>query len=167
MKITIKDSKGQAMTPLVGAFIAVMISVVIAVAVVIPTIQDQVTSATSLANATELNVNSKNGTTLTLAYGDILNNTITVFVTNGTSDPTWTRVKLTSGNYTSTAGSANTKATISWASTVNVNTSLANVTYLYYPSTYIKSTAVITLLNLLPLFIVLAVLVGVVALVKF
>jgi len=158
MKVTM--TKGQ--MSLVGPFIAIMVAVIVGVAIAIPVIQTELTTATALGSGSETNVAARNGTTLTLAYGDLTSGSFAVTAANGTDTYT-----ITSANYTLSLGSQNTKATVAWEAANNVSLTHANVTYTYYPSTYIQNSTVITLLQLIPLFLVLAILIAVVTLVRF
>jgi hypothetical protein len=156
-----KSNKGE-LSPLVGALLGLMMAVVIGLSVAIPAIQSTMTTATTLSSNSQTNVAAGKGTTLTLAYGDLVADTFTVTAANNTDVYT-----ITSSNYTITLGSPAVPATVAWSSSNNASFTHANVSYSYYPGTYIRSPAVITLLNLLPLFIVLILLIGAVALVKF
>jgi len=164
MKVQIKNSKGE-LNPLIPAMLGIMIATVIGMSVVIPTIQGIVTTATTINSATETNVAARNGTTLTLAHGDLESGSFVATVKNGTSgvDATYT-----SANYTLDLGTgASDLGTVAWAVANNMSVSHANLTYNYYPATYIRNGTVVTLLSLIPLFLVLVILMGAVAFIKF
>ena len=148
MKIKVK---GQ-MTPLVSTFIMIMIVTIIGVSVVIPVIQDQITAGQKTGTAAQ-NLITTSGTT-TLSNPDLISGTFAaVNATNGAS--------VSSALYTLNLPAG----TVAWGSTAAYPT--VNVTYGYYASGYIKNQVVITLLSLVPLFLVLIILIGVIALVKF
>ena len=75
-----------------------------------------------------------------------------------------TPVTLTSGNYTVDVGDANDLATVTWSTGGLYNSS--DVTYSYYPSTYIKNRTVVTLMQLMPLFLALILMIAAIGLVK-
>lgn len=150
--------KVKGLSPMIGAFLGLMVAVVIGMSVVIPTIQTTVDTATQLATATETNIASVNGTTTALANYNLVAGSLTAVI-NGVT-------LTTPANYTVSLGTANTKGSIAWVAANDPALVVANVTYQYYPSTYISSGTVITLLNLLPLLLVLLILIGAVALVK-
>ena len=145
--------KGQ--MELVPLIIGLMVAGVIGIGVVIPVIQTQINTASATTSNTELAVNSSDAVVTSLAYGDLVDNSFSA-VSGG--------VTLTSGNYTVTLGDANTVGTVTWATGGAYNTS--NVTYSYYPSTYIQNRTVVTLMQLLPLFLALILLIASVGLVK-
>jgi len=165
-----KKRKGQ--MSLVPVIISIMVAVVIGVAVTIPIITTQVTTATTLGTYSGT-LSSLNATTLTLPNGDLVDGTFVATVRNmstgcdgvGGTIPGQT---VTAANYTLTLGDQATEGTVYWnmAPASMINATLANITYSYYPATYIKSTTVITLLQLIPLFIALLLVVAAVALVK-
>ena len=66
--------KGQ--TPMIGAFIGLMVATIVGVSIVLPVIQDQITSATAIADVSEVNVAALNDSTVTLSDGDILENSL-------------------------------------------------------------------------------------------
>lgn len=156
------SKKGQS-NSIIGILVGIMVIVVIGVSITIPVIQNQITASTTLGNYEELNINAINGTLTTLTYGDLVSNGQVVTTLNETSGSLSTLVEGT--NYTMTDGTQNSKAVITWID-VDGNTALANISYSYYPATYIKSSVVITLLDLIPLFLVLSILIIVVGIIK-
>ena len=165
----IKTINGQ--MSLVPVLIGIMVAVIIGVAVIIPIIQNIVTTATTVTSTSQNNIASLNATTTTLAYGDLVSGSFQAWITNATASPAIPYQRVGPSNYTLTLGSQNTLATVSWMYADNAlltqNATKMNVTYSYYPSTYIQNPIVVSLLNLIPLFIVLVLLIGAVALVKF
>lgn len=159
-------NKGQFM-PLIGALIGFLVLFIIATGAVIPVIIDELNLASATINHTELMVDSRNGTTLTLAYGDLVDGTFTATSCNGTSDPTFPVFLLSTGNYTLSLGSQNTKATVLWNPTLNMNISRANVSYDYYPSTYIKNRTVVNLIAMVAYLLLVALVVISATLIKF
>ena len=160
----IQKIKGQ--MSLVPVIIGIMVAAIIGIAVTIPVIQDQVTSMTALATNTESNVNSKNGTTTTLAYGDLVAGTFAAKITNGSAVPAFpTNTVLAAGNYTVTIASGSVLWTMTPGSNVANNATLANVSYKYYPSGYVKNPMVVTLIQLIPLFIAVMLLISAVSLI--
>ena len=149
MKVKIK---GQ-MTPLVGTFIMIMIVTIIGVSVVIPVIQNQITSGEATGSASQ-NIVVPTGVT-TLANPDLISGTFTVINTTGgaTVSTSVYALNIAAGTVTWTG-----------ASTAYPH---VNMTYSYYATTYIHNQIVITLLTLIPLFLVLIILIGVISLVKF
>ena len=149
MKMTIK---GQ-MMPLVSTFIMIMVATIIGVSVVIPVIQTQITAGQATGSRTQASITTS-GTT-TLSYPDLISGTFAAVNCTGS-------VTYAAGNYTLNLAAG----TVAW-SVSPASLSCANVSYSYYASTYIHNQVVVTLLSLVPLFLVLIILIGVIALVKF
>ncbi len=148
MKIKIK---GQ-MTPLVSTFIMIMVVTIIGVSVVIPVIQQQITSGQATGTGAQNTITTSGTTTLT--NPDLISGTFAAVNCTGA-------ITYGSGNYTLNLAAG----TVAWSASAGLN--CANVTYGYYATTYIHNQVVITLLSLIPLFLVLIILIGVIALVKF
>jgi 3-polyprenyl-4-hydroxybenzoate decarboxylase len=152
MKLTFE--KGQ--TPLVGSFILIMVATIIGVSVVIPVIQDRITAAGTISTAAETYVQTITTTNITqLTHQDLVDNTFAAVNSTGS-------ITYGSGNYTVNIAAG----TVTWH-VVPGSLTRANVTYSYYGSGYIHNAAAVTLLNLIPLFLVLIIILAVVALVKF
>lgn len=144
-------NKGQ-MMPLVTTLIWLMVAIIVGIAVVIPVIQDQITNGQKTGTGAQTLITTS-GTT-TLANSDLIDGTfVAVNGTNGAS--------ISSALYTLNLPGG----TVKWGATSAYPT--ANVTYGYYAAGYIHSQVAITLLNLIPLFLVLIILIAVIALVKF
>lgn len=165
MKMKLKFKKGQ--MPLVGTLIGLMVAVIVGMAVAIPVIQTQISAAGSIVDGSELSLNVTNGSVITLAHGGLLVNSIVIM--NSTSG-----IVIPVVNYTVTLGTRGlADATVTFAYTgtnssgVSDGTHLGDATYRYYGATYIDNRAVVALLQMIPLFLVLLMLMGAIALMKF
>ena len=158
----LKFSKGQ--MPLIGAFVALMVAVIVGVAVVLPVIQEQIDATSSTTDYNQSALVPTNGTTTTLSDGDIIAGTVYVVnTTNGETVPV--------ANYTTTLGTQSTPGTIAWYwygtnTTGDITAGTVNVHYRVYDASYIKNRTVVTLMQIIPLMLALAILIGAVVLIK-
>jgi len=161
------------MNDLVSLLIGLMVIVIIAIAVVVPVINDQVAASSALGNGTQTVVARINGSSVTLNFGDLVTTSPVITAYNDTAIPHLNETLTITNNYTISYGTQSTNAVITWnagsvgAEINHTSYKLANISYMYYPAAYIRNRTVVTLLNLIPLFIVLVILIGVVSLVKF
>jgi hypothetical protein len=136
--------------------IALLILMVVGVAVVLPTITDFTNRASSLQTAVNETISCVNGTTATLTYNDLTSATV-VMVGN-------TSQIITSGNYSVTASTGRIWF-IQITNAVHGNT--CRVTYTYTPDEYLSSGSSRTVVQIIPLLIVIALIVAVISYYKF
>lgn len=156
--------KGQ--MPMVGALITILVATIVGVSVAIPIIQEQITAASSTTAYTQTAVTPTNGSTTTLSAPDLIEGTFQAV--NSTSGEV-----VPSANYTlNLATSGASAGTVQW-SFVGTNVTggptagTVNLTYTAYDATYMKQRAGVTILNLVPLFLALIILLAAIAMLKF
>lgn len=164
MKIRFK-SKAQAQ--LMGALIGLMVAVIVGVAVVVPVVQEQIIAASGTSEIVDRSLNATNNTVQSLSDGDIITGSLTaVNASNGEA--------ISALNFSYTLGTQSTVGTVTWLF-LGTNSSgpdaggtgTANLTYIVYDATYMTNRTIPTLLELIPLFLVLALLMAAIVLVKF